>query len=170
MSDARRAKASKTSKTSNNLSPAPAGGKRRLAAALALTGLTALMLTPAAAQPGAAKEHEAPSRPHVYLLRGLMNIFSLGMDQLAAKIAQHGIEASVHNHAEADAVVSEIAARYSAGDRGADYPHWAFARRRCSHDDGAIVRPGRSYRLRLSFHSMGPILSRHRRTSPACST
>ena len=93
MSDARRAKtskASKTSKTSNNLSPAPAGGKRRLAAALALTGLTALMLTPAAAQPGAAKEHEAPSRPHVYLLRGLMNIFSLGMDQLAAKIAQRG--------------------------------------------------------------------------------
>jgi hypothetical protein len=92
MSEARRAKtskASKTSKTSNNLAPAPAGGKRRLASALALTsltGLTALMLTPAAAQPGAAKEHETPSRPHVYLLRGLMNIFSLGMDQLAAKI------------------------------------------------------------------------------------
>ena len=72
MSDARRAKASKTSKTSNNLSPAPAGGERRLAAAFALTGLTALMLTPAAAQPGAAKEHdETPSRPHIYLLRGL---------------------------------------------------------------------------------------------------
>ena len=121
MSDARRAKtskASKTSKTSNNLSPAPAGGKRRLAAALALTGLTALMLTPAAAQPGAAKEHEAPSRPHVYLLRGLMNIFSLGMDQLAAKIAQRGIAASVHNHAEADAIVAQIAAQYRAGDRG----------------------------------------------------
>jgi hypothetical protein len=118
MSDARRAKtskASKTSKTSNNLSPAPAGGKRRLAAALALTGLTALMLTPAAAQPGAAKEHEAPSRPHVYLLRGLMNIFSLGMDQLAAKIAQRGIAASVHNHAEADAIVAQIAAQYRAG-------------------------------------------------------
>ena len=121
MSDARRAKtskASKTSKTSNNLSPAPAGGKRRLAAALALTRLTALMLTPAAAQPGAAKEHEAPSRPHVYLLRGLMNIFSLGMDQLAAKIAQRGIAASVHNHAEADAIVAQIAAQYRAGDRG----------------------------------------------------
>ena len=124
MSDARRAKtsktskASKTSKTSNNLSPAPAGGKRRLAAALALTGLTALMLTPAAAQPGAAKEHEAPSRPDVYLLRGLMNIFSLGMDQLAAKIAQRGIAASVHNHAEADAIVAQIAAQYRAGDRG----------------------------------------------------
>jgi hypothetical protein len=121
MSDARRAKASKaskTSKTSNNLSPAPAGGKRRLAAALTLTCLTALMLTPAAAQPAVAKEHEAPSRPHVYLLRGLMNIFSLGMDQLAAKIAQRGIAASVHNHAEADAIVAQIAAQYRAGDRG----------------------------------------------------
>ena len=116
MSDARRAKASNTSKTSNNLSPAPAGGKRRLAAALALTGLTALMLTPAAAQPGAV--HEAPSRPHVYLLRGLMNIFSLGMDQLAAKIAQRGIAASVHSHAEADAIVAKIAAQYRGGDRG----------------------------------------------------
>ena len=118
MSDARRAKtskASKTSRTSNNLSPAPAGGKQRLATALALTGL---MLAPAAAQPGAAKEHEAPSRPHVYLLRGLMNIFSLGMDQLAARIAQRGIAASVHNHAEADAIVAQIAAQYRAGDRG----------------------------------------------------
>jgi hypothetical protein len=76
------------------------------------------MLTPAAAQPAAAKEHEAPSRPHVYLLRGLMNIFSLGMDQLAAKIAQRGIAASVHNHAEADAIVAKIAAQYRGGDRG----------------------------------------------------
>ena len=51
-------------------------------------------------------------------MRGLMNIFSLGMDQLAAAIAGHGIDASVNNHAEADAVVSKIAARYRAGDHG----------------------------------------------------
>jgi hypothetical protein len=118
MSDARRAKASKTSKISNEQPPAPAGGKRRLAAALALAGLTALMLAPAAAQPGAPKEREAPSRAHVYLLRGLMNVFSLGMDQLAVRIAQRGIAASVHNHAEADAIVAEIVAQYRAGNRG----------------------------------------------------
>jgi acetyl esterase/lipase len=47
-----------------------------------------------------------------------MNIFSLGMDQLAAKIAQRGIPAIVYNHAEADTVVAEIAAHYRAGDRG----------------------------------------------------
>lgn len=72
-----------------------------------------------AAPRAAAKDvHQTASLAHVYLMRGLMNVFSLGMDQLAVLIARHGIEASVHNHAEADAVVSQIAARYSAGDRG----------------------------------------------------
>jgi len=72
-----------------------------------------------AAPRAAAKDaHKTVSPPHAYLMRGLMNVFSLGMDQLAVLIARHGIEASVHNHAEADAVVSEIAARYNAGDRG----------------------------------------------------
>ncbi len=117
MSDAGGAKTS-SNKASNKRSPAPAGGGRRLAAALGFAGLTALMFAPAAAQPGAPKEHEALSRAHVYLLRGLMNIFSLGMDQLAVRIAQHSIAASVHNHAEADAIVAEIAAHYRAGDRG----------------------------------------------------
>ena len=69
---------------------------------------------PRAAAKGA---HEKVGLPHVYLMRGLMNVFSLGMDQLAVLIARHGIEASVYNHAEADAVVSKIGGRYSAGDR-----------------------------------------------------
>jgi Thioesterase domain len=72
-----------------------------------------------AAPRAAAKDaHQIAGPAHAYLMRGLMNVFSLGMDQLAVLIARHGIEASVHNHAEADAVVSEIAARYSVGDRG----------------------------------------------------
>jgi hypothetical protein len=38
--------------------------------------------------------------PHqrVYLLRGFMNVFSLGMDQLAAELRQRNIEAVVANH------------------------------------------------------------------------
>jgi hypothetical protein len=72
-----------------------------------------------AAERAAAKHaHDTAVVAHVYLMRGLMNVFSLGMDQLAAMISQHGIEASVHSHAEADAVVSQIAARYGAGDHG----------------------------------------------------
>ena len=35
---------------------------------------------------------------HVYLLRGLLNIFSLGLDEIAAKLQQRGINATVHNH------------------------------------------------------------------------
>src|SRR5947207_2225303 len=117
MSDAGRAKTS-SNKASNKQSSAPAGGRCRFAATLAVACLTVLMFAPAAAQPGPPKEHETPARAHVYLLRGLMNIFSLGMDQLAVRIAQHGIAASVHNHAEADAIVAQIAAHYRAGDRG----------------------------------------------------
>jgi pimeloyl-ACP methyl ester carboxylesterase len=58
------------------------------------------------------------SHPHVYLMRGLLNIFSLGMDQLAAEIQSHGISADVYNHTVADSVVAQIVARYRAGDHG----------------------------------------------------
>lgn len=42
----------------------------------------------------------AASHPkaHVYLIRGLLNVFSLGMDEIAAKLRQQGIPASVSNH------------------------------------------------------------------------
>ena len=55
---------------------------------------------------------------HVYLLRGLLNIFSLGMDDLAAKIQAKGISASVHNHSEWQALADDIAVKYKAGQHG----------------------------------------------------
>ncbi len=58
------------------------------------------------------------SRPHVYLMRGLLNIFSLGMDQLAAEIQQRGIDASVYNHTFAETVDAQIVRMYRAGDHG----------------------------------------------------
>lgn len=58
------------------------------------------------------------SRPHVFLMRGLLNIFSLGMDELAAKIKQHGIRADVYNHTLADMVVTRIVQNYRGGDHG----------------------------------------------------
>lgn len=39
-------------------------------------------------------------QPRVYLLRGLANIFSLGMDDLTAKLNARGIKASVHSYAD----------------------------------------------------------------------
>jgi pimeloyl-ACP methyl ester carboxylesterase len=38
------------------------------------------------------------SHEKVYLLRGFMNVFSLGMDQLASELEQRGISATVGNH------------------------------------------------------------------------
>jgi hypothetical protein len=64
--------------------------------------------SPATAQP----------RAHVYLLRGLMNIFSLGMDSLAVEIQHYGIYATVHNHGEWQTLADQAAAAYHAGREG----------------------------------------------------
>jgi hypothetical protein len=72
--------------------------------------------------PHAASTHgsarDDASHPHVYLMRGLLNIFSLGMDQLAAQIARNGVDASVYNHSVEETVVDAIAQKYRAGDHG----------------------------------------------------
>jgi LysM repeat protein len=50
---------------------------------------------------------------HVYLLRGLIgDIFSLGMDDLAEKIRQRGIRASVHGVSAARVLADAIIAKY----------------------------------------------------------
>jgi hypothetical protein len=65
--------------------------------------------------PPATPSATVPAR--VYLLRGLMNVFSLGMDDLAQKLEREGIPANVRNHIEEAQIVEEIAGRYRAGDR-----------------------------------------------------
>jgi hypothetical protein len=68
---------------------------------------------------GVAQSTKPPVRhAHVYLLRGLINVFSLGMDELATKIEQRGIYASVHNHIAWPMLASEAAANYRAGREG----------------------------------------------------
>ena len=59
----------------------------------------------------------AQSAGHVYLLWGLLNVFSLGMDDLAAKIQARGISASVHNHSEWQTLADAIIAKHKAGNR-----------------------------------------------------
>jgi pimeloyl-ACP methyl ester carboxylesterase len=73
---------------------------------------------PHAVAPRAATTHDDASHPHVYLMRGLLNIFSLGMDQLAAQIARNGIDANVYNHSVEETVVGAIVQKYRAGDHG----------------------------------------------------
>src|SRR6516165_10070086 len=78
-----------------------------VAAGLIGLTLTALPQTAFSAAKSPQSATEA-SHPHVYLMRGLLNVFSLGMDQLAAQIARNGIDASVYNHSVAETVVGAI--------------------------------------------------------------
>jgi pimeloyl-ACP methyl ester carboxylesterase len=58
----------------------------------------------------------APERgPKVYLLRGFMNVFSLGLDELAVKIEKRGIRAEVYNHTSWARLADEIAKDYKSG-------------------------------------------------------
>jgi hypothetical protein len=53
---------------------------------------------------------------HVYLIRGIFNV-SVGLDAIAARLAQRGIAASVYGDEGADAVAAEAARDYAAGVR-----------------------------------------------------
>lgn len=90
--------------------PVPSGmlwSLRAVAIAVMLLGLP-LVSRAAHAEPAAAEAH-------VYLVRGVLNIFSLGMDQMAAKLRQQGISASVHNHLAWASIADDAAAEYRSG-------------------------------------------------------
>jgi hypothetical protein len=81
---------------------------RAAAVAILLLGLAP---PPAGAQPAPMTQTTA----HVFLMRGVLNIFSLGMDEIAAKLQQQGIKASVHNHVLWASVADDAAAEYRSG-------------------------------------------------------
>jgi hypothetical protein len=99
-----------------------ASSLRRVFARLAIASMALAATAPAASSAARLAQHTPGTtdayHPHVYLMRGLLNIFSLGMDQLAAEIQSHGIDANVYNHTVADSVVAQIVAKYHAGDHG----------------------------------------------------
>jgi pimeloyl-ACP methyl ester carboxylesterase len=90
---------------------------RALIAALAVTMTSSL--APAQFYPHA--PYAPPSAPrhaaHIYLLKGLADVFSSGMDSLAAKLRQRGITARVASHASSDSLADEVARLYRAGSR-----------------------------------------------------
>ncbi|MFG1416797.1 hypothetical protein V5F38_00735 [Xanthobacter sp. V0B-10] len=71
----------------------------------------ALFLT-ATGRPAAAQ-----GTPHVYLMRGLANVFSLGMDDLAAKLNARGIPAQVYEYGQWEQVAAQASA-VSKSERG----------------------------------------------------
>ena len=63
----------------------------------------------------ASAQAPSQSRAHVYLFRGLLNVFSLGMDEIADQLQERHIEATVYNHLLWSFVANEIAAEYKSG-------------------------------------------------------
>jgi hypothetical protein len=56
----------------------------------------------------------AASRPHVYLFRGLADVFSTGMDTLAAQLNKQGVYATSHSHTDWKTIADRTAADYKA--------------------------------------------------------
>jgi hypothetical protein len=79
-----------------------------------------------AAKPGAAKQGSAKpaaakvqTDTRVYLMRGLLNVFSLGMDTLQERLSAMGFEAEVFNHNGWITIANKIAEDRKRGHQGA---------------------------------------------------
>jgi hypothetical protein len=84
-----------------------------IALILVVTGCSA-----AAQAPAAPKPPRTSSNGQVYLLRGLIDVFSQGMDELAEKLRRRGIVSTVANHSSFETLAVEAIAKYRAGNRG----------------------------------------------------
>ena len=83
---------------------------RRLQAA----AICLLLLLPFGARPASATPSSAGTA-HVYLLRGVLNIFSLGLDDIAAKLRAQGIPVTVANFVSWSSLADDAAAGYKSG-------------------------------------------------------
>ncbi len=63
----------------------------------------------------AAPSPAAASGAHVYLLRGVLNIFSLGLDDIADKLRAQGIPVTVANFVSWSSLANEAASEYRSG-------------------------------------------------------
>lgn len=83
-----------------------------LATAVAMS----MLWVPLAASPVRAVTSASPaSSAHVYLLRGVLNIFSFGLDDIADKLRAQGIPVTVANFVSWSSLANEAAAEYRSG-------------------------------------------------------
>ena len=91
----------------------PGQGLLRFLQSAVLTSL--LLILPV----GMSASHAAPTAglngAHVYMLRGLLNIFSLGLDDIATKLEAQGVPVTVINYLGWSSLADEIAADYRSG-------------------------------------------------------
>src|SRR5450432_3873757 len=92
----------------------PRGPWLRSLRAAAMTIL--LLVVPVGAGTANATASAAPATgAHVYLLRGVLNIFSLGLDDIAAKLERQGIPVTIANFISWSSLADEAAAEYRSG-------------------------------------------------------
>jgi hypothetical protein len=88
-----------------------ASWRRLYAMAIAVS----LLLASGASPTQARTSSPAASTAHVYLLRGVLNIFSFGLDDIAAQLRAQGIPVTVANFASWSSLADEAAAAYKSG-------------------------------------------------------
>jgi len=81
--------------------------------AICLLLLSAVAMSPTPAK--AAPSQAAVQTTHVYLLRGVLNIFSLGLDTIGARLQAQGIPVTVANFVSWSSLADEAATEYRAG-------------------------------------------------------
>lgn len=89
-----------------------------LFAAAVLATFTYQAPATAAPKPALAENAKAVGETRVYLLRGLLNIFSLGMDTLGEKLNAGGIRSEVLNHDNWTALALRLVGDYRRGQTG----------------------------------------------------
>jgi hypothetical protein len=84
---------------------------------LQATAICLLLLLPLGMKTASATAPVASgaSTAHVYLLRGVLNIFSLGLDDIAAKLQAQGIPVTVANFVSWSSLADDAAAAYKSG-------------------------------------------------------
>ncbi len=88
---------------------------RRLSRAATVCLLLLLPLGAASARATPAAPPSEMATTHVYLLRGVLNIFSLGLDTIADRLQAQGIPVTVANFVSWSSLADEAAAAYRAG-------------------------------------------------------
>jgi len=80
--------------------------------AICLLLLSAVAMSPTTAK---AAPTQAAATTHVYLLRGVLNIFSLGLDTIGARLEAQGVPVTVANFVSWSSLADEAATAYKAG-------------------------------------------------------
>jgi hypothetical protein len=83
-----------------------------MASVLKRAAIAALLATLAVAYPLVSEASAKTSRGSVYLMRGLGNIFSLGLDDLNAKLQAKGVNSVVLNYTTWPQIANDIIAKY----------------------------------------------------------